>query len=302
MKKSVLIIAIFTLLNLNLAGQVNLDQLEDNKTYVINTHDGAEFIGRIISHNAKEVIIKLKDMGEVSVPTYQLKKVKALEKGDMDLNGNYMKDNVFATRYFLTTNGLDVKKGESYVLLNWYGPDIQYGVDDNLTVGLMTSWIGSPVIATIKYSFKLNETNSIGIGALAGTFGWTSLDVGGALPFVSYTVGDRKTNLSISAGYGALWTEGIGQNVTGDALFSLAGMSRVSNKLSLVFDSFIVPGFSSDSEPTIIAIPGIRFQSRENIALQLGIAGIAGQSRSYYEDETDIYTYGLPMAQLFLKF
>lgn len=302
MKKSIQLIAAILLFNISMHAQVSLQSVENDKTYIISTHDNAEFIGKIISHDMKEVIIKTNNLGEVSVPTYQIKELEELKDGDLTSNGDYLKDNLFATRYFITSNGLDIKKGDAYALLNWYGPDIQYGIADNLSVGIMSSWIGSPVIATMKYSFKINEKNSVGVGALAGTLGWAGFQVGGALPFVSYTVGDRKTNLTASAGYGAMWQEGLGREINGAALVSFAGMSRVTNNLSLVFDSFIAPGFGAEKLTTAIVIPGIRFQRKEGFALQLGFAGVISESYNWYDETTDFSTFALPMGQLFFKF
>lgn len=243
------------------------------KTYVITTNDGGEFIGEIISQDAKEVLIQTKDKGQVSIPKYQVKEIREIKDGDINTGGVYIPDEVFSTRYFITTNGLPIKKGESYILWNLWGPDFQFGVADNLSVGVMTSWLAYPLVATAKYSIPVNDKVNIGVGLLAGTSTWGSgsFFFGFALPFGSVTFGDRKSNLTFSGGYGAVAFEG---ESSGRPLVSVSGMSKVGKKVSLVFDSFILPPNSGNGSGGGLLIPGIRLQTAEDKAFQFGFAGI----------------------------
>ncbi len=135
---------------------------------------------------------------------------------------------------------MPIKKGEHYVQWNLFGPDFQFGLGKNLGVGIMTSWVGIPIIGTIKKSWQLGEKTQFAVGALIGTGSWALPDWGGALPFGTLSFGDRSKNIAISAGYGAIWQNG---DLDGGALASIAGMIKVSPKISLVFDSFILlPG------------------------------------------------------------
>ena len=302
MKNSIFLILIVLFLGPSLFSQVNLQDLDLDKTYIIYTHDGAEFVGKIISFDKKDVLINTTKLGEISVPAYQIKELKEATQGDISASGDIIMENIFATRYFITTNGLDIKKGDSYVLFNWYGPDIQFGVADNWTVGIMSSWLATPIIGSVKYSMDLGENTSLGLGALVGTLGWSGWDAGGALPFAAFTLGDRRTNLTFSAGYGAIWYEGWDvdqmkdvRKTDGEALISIAGMRRINNSLSFVFDSFIVPGLSQDTDGIAILIPGLRFQKKEGFALQFGLSGIWVSDYGFLE-------VPLPMAQLYWKF
>lgn len=282
--------------------QITLEKADPSKTYIIKTYDGATFVGRIKSYDSKEVVIETAKLGELTVPTYQLENLEEAKTSDLTEAGDYAKDNLFATRYFITTNGLPIKKGEAYALINGYGPDIQYGLADNLSVGIMTSWLGTPVIGSVKYSHQINENTSIGVGALVGSMGWASLKTGGALPFAALTAGNRKTNFTVSGGYGALWLDDYddGLDVSGEALGSLAGMARVSNALSLVFDSFIIPGLGKDTPFIALLIPGIRFQRKESFALQLGLTGL--YSSNMNADSGGFAPFALPMFQVYWKF
>ena len=59
---------------------------------------------------------------------------------EIDASRDYSGGELFATRYFFTTNGLALKKGERYALFNWWGPEIHSNVADNVTLGVMTTW------------------------------------------------------------------------------------------------------------------------------------------------------------------
>jgi hypothetical protein len=301
MKKSMSLVILLGMITLGINAQITLDNVDQNKTYIIKTYDGATFVGKIKSHDTKEVLIETVKLGDVVVPTYQLEKIEEAKSTDITETGDYAKDNLFATRYFITTNGLPIKKGEAYALINWYGPDIQYGIADNVSVGIMTSWIGTPVIGNVKYSRKINDNVSLGLGALVGSLGWTSITTGGALPYAALTFGDRKSNFTVSGGYGAIWYDDYdGYNVEGEALGSIAGMTRVSNSLTLVFDSFIIPGLSDETPFTTLLIPGVRFQRKENFALQLGLTGI--YSSDMNGESGGFAPIALPMFQVYWKF
>jgi len=247
------------------------DSVKATKIYVITTNDGGEFIGEIISEDAKEVLIKTKDKGEVSIPKYQIKTRKTLESGDLNASGEYIPAEVFSTRYFITTNGLPIVKGESYVQWNLWGPDFEFGVADNFSVGVMTTWLANPMIATAKYSIPLNKKTSLGVGTLLGTTTWIAPgSFGLALPFASLTNGDRKKNISLTAGYGAVAFDG---EISGRMLLSAAGMTKVGKKVSIVFDSFIIPP-KGRSGTTALLIPGLRIQTASDKAFQFGFAGI----------------------------
>ena len=300
MRNLILVLLAFFFCCLALNAQVDLTKINDEKTYLFITHDGAEIIGKLISFDEKEVNIESLKAGELTIPTYQLKEVREVDQTEIASDGSYVSENIFATRYFITTNGLPIRKNESYVLLNWYGPDVQYGISDQLSIGLMTSWIGAPVVGSLKFSKQIDDNKSFAIGALVGTLGWAGWEYGGALPFAAFTSGNRVNNFTISAGYGAIWFEDFDgrRNTNGDALFSLAGMRRINNTISLAFDSFILAGIGEDTPFTAILIPGFRFQRKEGFAFQLGLSGVYTK----VDDNYQFLNVPLPMVQLFFKF
>jgi len=221
--------------------------------------NGVAFVGKIISQDAREVLIDTKEMGLVYIPKHEIREIVEIKAGEKGANGE-----LFSTRYFLTTNGFPVRKGDNYVQWNLFGPDFQFGVADHFGMGIMTSWVGMPVIGTAKYSLELGKNIHGGLGFLGGTGSWAFPQVGLLLPFGFFTIGNRVNNVNISAGYGALFNERTETvysivNVSSDYstnsvttqsktfndsegrfLLSLAGTFRINSKFSFVFDSFFM--------------------------------------------------------------
>ena len=254
------------------------NNIDTGKVYIIIKNDGSEFIGKVISIDVREVIIESQKVGSIAIPKHEIKEIKKLQSGDLGTAGTFIPNESFATRYFITTNGLPIAKGESYITYNWFGPDIQYGLADNLGVGVITSWLGSPIIFTSKYSFEMDKNVNGAVGLLVGTAGWTS-SFGLAVPYGSITVGDRKSNITGSLGYGNIW--GTDNNSGGRSIVSIAAMHKLNKSISLVFDSFILPATKTIIDPIVarkynnnfsLYLPGFRFQTSETGAFQFGFA------------------------------
>ena len=229
-----------------------------------------EIFGKILSQDAREILVLTKDNRKIYIPQHTIKEIVLISSSNFNQKGDFVGEDKFSTRYFITTNGLPIKKGENYVQWNLFGPDFQFGIGKNLGVGLMTSWFGIPIIGTIKKSWELGNKTQVAIGGLFGTGSWASPDFGGMLPFGTISFGDRTKNIAISAGYGAIWQDG---GTTGRALTSIAGMIKVSQKVSLVFDSFIfLPGKTESG--LALLIPGVRIHQSEGKAIQFGFIGM----------------------------
>ena len=292
-EKSILkymLVIMYYILAQPLLAQEESDSTEVNRhrLYLVIKNDDTEYIGTILKQDAREILIKTERLGEIYIPKHEIREIRELQPGDLNSEGQYIPKEVFATRYFLTTNGLPIEKGESYVLVSLYGPEIQFGVAEKVSLGVMTSWYGVPIIGTFKYSFSLGDKSSMAVGTLIGTGSWVAPDYGGILPFAALTFGDRRSNITFSGGYGAIFGGGVTE---GNALLSIAAMRKAGKRLSLIFDSFIAP---TQFGTIAILFPGIRFQSEAKKAFQFGFTGLI-------MDGTAI-PLPIPMIQWFRKF
>lgn len=259
--------------------------VQDTNTYRFIKLDGGELIGKILSQDAREVLIVTSDNRKIYVPQHTIKEMVIVNTSDFNNKGDFIGEDKFATRYFITTNGLPIKKGEHYVQWNLFGPDFQFGLGDNLGVGIMTSWLGIPIIGTIKKSWELGEKTQFALGGLIGFGSWAAPRFGGALPFATLSFGSRKSNIAFSGGYGAVWFDGF---VNGQAITSVAGMTKVSPKISLVFDSFILMP-SGNGNGFALLIPGVRWHQSEGRSIQFGFTGVIADG--------DLIPIPIPMVQ-----
>ncbi len=276
--------------------------IQDSTMYRIVTTDNDEKIGYIIKQDEREVTFLTSDNRRIIIPQYVIKKIEPVKKEDFNASGEFVGEDKFATRYFITTNGLPVKAGEHYIQWNLFGPDFQFAVGKNFGLGLLTTWFAVPIVGTAKYSLQLGPQSQLAIGTMLGTSSWarftSDFNFGGILPFASLSFGNRKANLAFSGGYGGVWIDG---EASGRPLASVAGMIKVSSKISLVFDSFIVLSggtyqdvtYQYDYDPITgvytpievvttkrrpgvgLFIPGVRIHQGEGKALQFGFMGVA---------------------------
>ena len=246
---------------------IPMEQSHVKKLFIVIKNDGTEFIGYLISQDDREVLLETSTIGRVVIPKHEIREIKEVSPKDMR-EGVYVGSNIFSSRYFFTTNGLSLKKGDHYALINLYGPEAHFSVADNFTVGGLTTWGGVPIVLSLKYSIPVNEYLHFGVGVLGGTLSWYSFGAVGGLAYGSVTLGNHNNNLTLSGGYAGVTD---GEGVSGsEPLLSVAGSVRLGKNISFVGDSFIYAG----PNPFAIVMPGIRFSRSERKAFQFGFAGV----------------------------
>ena len=326
---------VFTLNNNVFAQKESIDSTKTKKDiYVIIKNDGNELVGEILSDNGREVLILTKSIGKVYVNKSDIQEMKIIspEGQELDQSGKqvgYIPRGVFTTRYYFTNNALPNKKGDHYALLNLYGPEVHFALSDKFSLGVMTTWIGSPLALASKYSFKTKkEKINFSLGTIMGTSGFLgNFMYYGGLHWGTATFGDRSKNFSVSAGYVYIGKIA-GSLLNNGPIVSLAGIIKVGKKASLFFDSMVLlegkktytqTGATIYSPPdmygnqTIVShepdvvkkvnslamfiMPGMRFQQTEKKAFQFALAGVC-----YTNSNGDLVSFPLPMCSWFLKF
>ncbi len=272
-------------------------QSDTSKYYIVTKTDGKKITGKILSQDAREVLINTPKLGQIIIPKHEIDEIKECSAEEVNDSNE-----LFSTRYFLTTNGFPMKKGESYVQISLYGIDYQAAITNRINVGIMTSWFAIPIIGTIKYSKQINENLHLGTGLLLGTGSWGAPSFKLALPYGVATYGNTSTNITLSLGYGSISNKFdtydylsntyTSKNQThGNFLASIGAKVKLSEKLSFVFDSFYVPNGSSTTtlesdingspiytttkNDFLLIIPGLRYQTSYSKAFQFGFAGLS---------------------------
>jgi hypothetical protein len=231
------------------------DTLKTSVQSVITKHDGTEYIGTILSDDGRELLISTKALGKIYIPKSEVKSIVKEVDTKSIVYGEYQSAGPFTTRYAFTNNALPIKKGENYAMVHWYGPEVHFAVTDHLNVGIMSTWLASPLILALKYSFKTEETKvNYSLGTMIGTSGYLNNWEGYyGLHWASVTLGDRKNNLTCSGGYSYFQNGGTEPAagvytisypdrfekvpVTHGPIISLAGICKVGAKASFIFDS-----------------------------------------------------------------
>lgn len=212
MKLLVLVLIVFSsiLSTQSYAQEVSDSTQVAKKYYLIVKNDGNEYYGYIIKDDGREILLETKSIGNIYINKSQIREIKEVEESKDSISkgsGEYSdlrEQGPFTTRYYFTTNALPIKKKENYALIHLYGPEVHFAVTDNLSIGVMATWIASPIALAAKYSFTNNNPDSdlhFSIGTIVGSGGYLAPTAFGGLHFATLTKGDRMSNMSFSAGF-----------------------------------------------------------------------------------------------------
>jgi len=182
----------------------NLESSSDTTKYLVVKNNGVEYIGFILSDDGREIHMITDNLGHLYIPKADIKLIKKVDEERHYRKGSYIGEGVFTTRYQFSTNAFTIEKGEHYSIVNLYGPEVHFALHDNLSVGIMATWIASPIALALKYSIPTrNEKLNFGVGTLIGSSAYLNQARGfGGLHWAMVTYGDRRTNITLSAGYG----------------------------------------------------------------------------------------------------
>ena len=235
---------------------------KDTTLRLVERNDGVKYIAKILSDDGREVLLETQELGKLYILKSEIKRISIIEDLGEIKNGELREESPFSTRYAFTNNALPIKKNEHYAMVNLFGPEIHFAVSDRLNIGVMTSWIGSPLVAVAKFTIPTsNEKVNFSLASMFGTSGYLDgFESFGGLHWGTFTYGDRKNNISFSGGYGYLNVSGNSgfENVPGTytyqsydnsnilrrarpipsaPIFSVAGIFQLTSKASIFFDS-----------------------------------------------------------------
>lgn len=243
----------------------------------VRTNDGNSYAGEVTKFTDEDIVIMTRSIGEITLKRSIVKHVIFKgRKGAMDDQG-FPIDYHNSTHYLLNSSAFSLKKGQSYyenigVFFNSYS----VGVTDNFTMSGGLEFI-SPLFDKRVPSIYLSPKYSIPFGERAGgiSIGSTVLaffDNGDVFSVGviqgAVTAGSRNNNFTIGTGIGFSFDDGLAEGVLP---FNLSGMFRVSNKISVVTDNFIIAYDNFDGGFGLLSA-GVRIHfSKNGAALNLGL-------------------------------
>ena len=248
MKLSLIIIllgAFYLLVSIECQAQ---DLQDTTKMYNVETFDGNEFVGRIISRTPDKITLLTEDFGEINIPLRNIKRIQEVSRSRM-IQGKYWFENPQATRYFWAPNGYGLKKGEGYYQNVWiFFNQFAGGVTDYFSIGagIVPAFIfagsATPVWITPKFSIPaVKDKLNVGFGALAGAVIGEEGATFGIL-YGSTTFGSKDKNLSLGLGYGFAG----GEWSSGPAI-NLSTMIRVSQRAYFISENYYIGLGGSDA-------------------------------------------------------
>lgn len=213
-------------------------EAQDSTIYSIETTDGNEYIGKILSRDAEKIVILTDNLGELTILTKDIKRIERIAEASMR-DGEYWFENPQATRYFWAPNGYGLKKGEAYYQNVWiFFNQVSVGVTDHFTIGagmmpLFLFGAPTPVWVTPKFSIPVKKDKiNVGLGVLAGTvLGGEGTSLG--LLYGSTTFGSKNNNLTIGAGFG--FADG---EFSTDPVINVSGMKRIGPRGYLLTENY----------------------------------------------------------------
>ncbi len=214
-----------------------------NDTTLVNieTIDGNEFIGQIISEDSLKVVLKTEKLGEISIFRSDIKRREILEVQQIK-EGKYWFPNPQSTRYFWSPNGYGLKQGEGYYQNIWVlWNQFAYGLSDNFSIGggiiplFLFGGTPTPVFITAKFSIPVVENKfNLGAGAIAGTI-LGEEETGFGILYGISTFGTPDNNVTLGMGYGFA-----GGEWAQSPMININGMFRVSSRGYFITENYYI--------------------------------------------------------------
>ena len=203
-KKEILIISmiIFSLVSRLNAQEISDEESNNDNIVLVIKNDGGEYIGEIISDDGREILIISKSIGKIFIKKSNISSITKVNSSNKRKTfGGYLSESPFSTRYYFTNNALPIKRNENYALIHLFGPEIQLSVSNTTSVGIMASWIASPIGLALKQQLFSKNKFHMSIGTILGSSGYLEQGrINGGLHWLTMTYGDRISNFSISGG------------------------------------------------------------------------------------------------------
>jgi hypothetical protein len=246
----------------NISAQQNITG-EVSKMYQIILNDGSTISGRLLSMTETEVVIQSGSMGEVRLQRSNIKSLTQVSSIDEKATGIWFA-NPNPTKYLLGSSAIPLEKNKGYYQNTWvFINSFCYAFTNNLSISggfeilsIMAEGEG-PFAFYInpKVSFKVADNFYAGGTILYANTIKTTDDFGGLGTLNGFaTYGNKNNNITGALGWG--YADG---EFSSKPVISISGMTRVSRRIALVSENWIIPEVGPDGGYYGILSYGIRF-------------------------------------------
>ena len=207
--------------------------------------EGNYIIGTIISETSDAVTVETANMGVITVKRSEIRAIEKIDTSKMKA-GKYWFPTPNSTRYLFGPTGRNLEKGEGYFQnIDIFFNSAHYGITDWLSIGAgleaISTFSGNPVFMIIpKVGFEITEKFSVGGGVFYVNAASIASGASGGIAYGVATYGSRESNASLGAG----WFFGGGE-IGSEPVITISGMHRISRRLALVSENWIIPAGDS---------------------------------------------------------
>jgi hypothetical protein len=240
----------------NISGEVS-------KMYQITLKDGSIVTGKIVSITDSEIVIQSGTIGEVRLKKENIKTMAPISSIDEKKSGIWFA-NPNPSRYLVGSSAIPLEKNTGYYQNTWiFFNSFAYAFTNNFSVSagfeifsLLAKGDGPYAFyISPKASFKVADNFYAGGSILYANTLKTVDEFGGLGTFnVFGTYGNKNNNITGSLGWGFA-----GGEFSSKPLITLSGMTRLSKRIALVSENWLVPDAGSDGGLYAIFSYGIRF-------------------------------------------
>ncbi|GAA5024362.1 hypothetical protein GCM10011506_07940 [Marivirga lumbricoides] len=266
MKKLFIVVIVLTCFLSSSYSQITDPKIEKVKPedlrvkVIVYLKSGEVYKGYFIAQNKDFLEIENETVGKITIATNQIKSIESDDskgKAKMILELDELKP-INSAKYFFGSAGFNFEKGGDYLSNNVM--TYHRGISENFSIGVGTSLftlvLGAPIFYVnphYTYSFQENIHFKAGMDAFIG-FGEGEAAAAGFLN-TGLTLGNPDINITGTIYYGAVSDVGF----VDQPAFSVAGLARISKKLSLISENLIFSDI--DSEGYFIGSYGIRYMT-----------------------------------------
>ncbi len=213
---------------------------DSSQVQIITTTDGSSNIGRITELREAEILFAT-ELGTITIPVAKIKEIKEVPVASIK-GGNYWFPNPNRTRLFFAPTARMLKKGEGYFQdIYIFFAGAAYGLSNNFTIGGAASLIPGAGIdeqvfyLTPKIGVKASGKIDLAAGALLIRIPFEDApDLGIVYGVGTYGTADASVTLGLGYGFAD-------SKVADKPVVMLGGESRISRRLALVSENWIVP-------------------------------------------------------------
>ncbi|GAA4502071.1 hypothetical protein GCM10023172_24890 [Hymenobacter ginsengisoli] len=213
------------------------------QTYSVETVGGTQFSGILRAASEEALTFETRELGVVTLQRVSMRQLTAQTPEQARHGFDYVGN---STHMFLAPTARNLHQGEAEAqVINIFLGSINYGITDNISVGLLVPvipFVGIPAVAiTPKVSVPVSDKLRVGAGVLygftTGVFG--SQTESGGLGYGLATYGTADTNLTLGLGYGFA-----GGSVGSSPVGVLGANVRLSRLFTLVNETYVA-GFNN---------------------------------------------------------